>query len=444
MEAIELGEHHARVDGDPIRDAFARRAPLVPWRGRRPIPASTLEDAWKRLIEAPPGRRKRVAYVNVPFCANHCLFCGFYRGPARPAPVTAYASLAIEEIERDASAAGVAEAPVHAVYLGGGTPNALPADGLHRLLRALRSSLPLAPDGEITVEGRWLGFGADKVDACLEAGANRLSIGVQSFDTEVRRSQGRRASRDELLRFLAALLDRDRAAVVVDLLIGLPGQTPESWREDVRTCIDLGLDGVDLYPLNVFPGTPLASAITAGRSGSALPLREQGAMYREGARLLEEAGWRQISNSHWARTTRERNLYNLRIKQGADCLAYGAGAGGSLADHSYGLEPDLERYGALVRGARKPLRAIHEPDAGERLHQRVAAALEVGRLDLAGLAPAALRRVEPLLGQWQRAGLLDGGGAQLRLTMAGRFWAPNLARGLREALHPDTPRRTDE
>lgn len=444
MEATELAAHHARLGGDPIRDAFARRAPFVPWRGRRPVGTSDLEAAWKRLIEAPAQRRKRVAYVHVPFCATHCLFCGFYGGPAQPARVTGYASLAIEEIEREARAAGVAGAPVHAVYLGGGTPSALPADDLHRLVRALRSALPLAPDCEISVEGRWLGFDADKIDACLDAGANRVSIGVQSFDTDVRRRQGRRASRIELLRFLATLLERDRAAVVVDLLIGLPGQTPETWREDLQACIELGLDGVDLYPLNVFPGTPLASAIAAGKSGAALPLPEQGARYREGARLLEEAGWRQISNSHWARTTRERNLYNLLIKQGADCLAYGAGAGGSLADHSYTLEADLERYGALVREGRKPLRSIREPDAGERLHQRLAAELEVGRLDLSGLAPAAQQRVGPLLGQWQRAGLLEASGARLRLTMAGRFWAPNLAHGLREALHSIEPRRTSE
>jgi len=443
MEASELGEHSARLDGDPIRDAFVRRAPLVPWRGRRPVPASDLAGAWQRLIASPPRRRKRVAYVNVPFCANHCLFCGFYRGPAQPARVAGYASLAIAEIEREADAAGIAEAPVHAVYLGGGTPSALPADGLRRLLRSLRSALPLAPDCEITVEGRWLGFDADKVDACLDAGANRFSIGVQSFDTASRRSQGRRASRDELLRFLAGLLERDRAAVVVDLLLGLPGQTAESWREDLRICIDLGLDGVDLYPLNVLPGTPLATAIAAGRSGATLPLPEQGARYREAARLLEEADWRQISNSHWARTTRERNLYNLLIKQGADCLAYGAGAGGSLADHAYALEPDVESYGALVRAGRKPLRAIREPDASERVHQRLVAGLEVGRLDCSELPPEALRRIEPLLGQWQRAGLLEGARARRRLTIAGRFWAPNLARGLHDALHPEEPRRSD-
>lgn len=442
MQATGLGEHHARLGGDPIRDAFARRAPLVPWRGRHPVPADALEDAWKRLIGTPPQRRKRVAYVNVPFCANHCLFCGFYRGPAQPARMTGYASLVIEELERERAAEGVARAPVHAVYLGGGTPSALPADELQRLLRALRSALPLAPDCEITVEGRWLGFDADKVDACLEAGANRFSIGVQSFDTSVRRSQGRRGSRDELLRFLAELVDRDRAAVVVDLLIGLPGQTPDTWQDDLRACIDLGLDGVDLYPLNVYPMTPLAGAIAAGKSAPALPLPEQGAMYREGARVLEDAGWRQISNSHWARATRERNLYNLLIKQGADCLGYGAGAGGSLADHAYALEPDLERYAALLRSGRKPLSAIRELDAGEHLQQRLAEQLEVGRLDLSALAPDAAERAGALVEQWQRAGLLEGVGPRLRLTVAGRFWAPNLARGLREALHPDEPRRT--
>jgi oxygen-independent coproporphyrinogen-3 oxidase len=442
MAVCEVAEHEsARIGSDPLRDAFPRRAPLVPWDGRRPVPEAEFETAWATLVASPPpARRKRVAYVHLPFCANHCLFCGFYRGPAHPERIDGYDALVIADLERECRAAGIAGAPVHAVYLGGGTPSALPADALHRLLRALRSALPLAPDCEITVEGRCLGFSAEKVDACIEAGANRFSIGVQSFDTDVRRRQGRRASREELLVFLGALRDRDRAAVVADLLIGLPDQTLAVWRDDLRACLDLDLDGVDLYPLNLFPGTPLAAAVAAGRSAPVVPLPDQATMYGDAARILDEAGWRQISNSHWARATRERNLYNLLLKQGADCLAYGAGAGGSLADHAYSLVPALDDYAALVRAGRKPLRAIHAPSACEALRARVGADIEVGRLDLSGLEPEASKRVAPLLAQWRREGLVEGSGPRFRLTTAGRFWAPNLARGLRECLQPQETR----
>lgn len=438
----DLSAHHARLDCDALREAFATRRPVEPWAGRLPVPEAALPSVWSRLIETPPTRRKRLAYVHLPFCANHCLFCGFYRGPAVPQRLADYVSLPIEELRRETAAPGVATAPVHAVYLGGGTPSALAADDLHRLLLALRRFLPLAPDCEITVEGRVLGFEPEKIDACLEAGANRFSIGVQTFDTDVRRSQGRRASREELIRFLARLRDRERAALVLDLLFGLPGQTPDVWREDLRTCVELEPDGVDLYCLNVFPGTPLQRAIEAGKSVPAASLAEKGAMYGEGASVLADAGWRQISNSHWARTTRERNLYNILIKQGAECLAYGAGAGGSLGRYAYTLEPDLERYRAMVHEGRKPLRAMREAGPLQCLHECVSGGLELGRVDLSGLEPSVLAPLEALRAQWHEAGLLENAGPILRLTTAGRFWAPNLARGLLEALPTHDPRRT--
>jgi oxygen-independent coproporphyrinogen-3 oxidase len=430
----DLSEHHARLGCDPLCEAFPARRPLPPWSGRRAIPEAALAERWARLLASPPERRKRLAYVHVPFCANHCLFCGFYRGRALPAEVDAYAALPIAELEREAESANVAGAPVHAVYLGGGTPSALPARELHRLLLALRRCLPLAPDCEITVEGRVLGFEPEKIDACLEAGANRFSIGVQTFDTDVRRRQGRRASRAELVAFLGQLRDHDRAVLVVDLLLGLPRQTEAIVREDLATCLDLALDGVDLYALNVFPATPLAAAVASGRSEPAASLAERAALYGLGARVLADAGWRQISNSHWARTTRERNLYNLLIKQGADCLAHGAGASGSIGRDAYSLEPDPALYHARVAAGTKPVREIREAGPEQGLWDRVVGGVELGRVDLGGLAPGLRERLAPLVSQWHAARLVEDSGPVLRLTTAGRFWGTNLARGLLAAL----------
>ena len=207
---------------------------------------------------------------------------------------------------------------IEAVYLGGGTPSALSAADLSRILTTVRRRLPLAPDCEITIEGRIIHFDPEKIDACLEAGANRISIGVQSFDTTVRTRQGRRSEKEQVIRFLEDIRRRDRAALVVDLMFGLPGQTPEVWREDLRICDALGPDGVDLYGINIIPGTPLHRALEVGKFAAAPTLTDLGAMYRAGSEFLAGRGWRQISNSHWGRTARERNRYNLMIKAGTE------------------------------------------------------------------------------------------------------------------------------
>lgn len=136
-----------------------------------------------------------------------------------------------------------------------------------------------------------------------------------------------------LLRLWKALVKRDRAAVVCDLLFGLPGQDAQTRGEDLAIARDIGLDGVDLYALNVLPNTPLGKAVENGRTTVPSPA-ERRDLYLQGCDFMDDAGWRCISNSHWGRTTRERNLYNLLIKQGADCLAFGSGAGGSINGYS--------------------------------------------------------------------------------------------------------------
>ena len=431
MTAERLVPHFARVAADPVRDAFAARRAVMPWRSRRPLPAEEVETTWARLLADDRAGGPRLAYVHVPFCANHCLFCGFYRNAYTPQAATAYTDLVIAEIEREADAPAVVARPVEAVYLGGGTPSALSAGELSRLIGAIRRSLPLAADCEITIEGRIIHFDAEKVDACLEAGANRISIGVQSFDTAVRRRQGRRASREEAIAFIEALRDRGRAAVVIDLLFGLPGQSEAVWREDLAIAADIAPDGVDLYGLNLIPGTPLHRAAAAGKFPDAPTLADLGGMYRTGADFLAGRGWQHISNSHWRRTPRERNVYNSRIKEGADCLAYGSGGGGTLGSYSYAVAPDLQTYADGIRAGRKPIEGMRVSDTLQPLRNAVTAGIEKGALDiaaLAALAPGAdvAGEVAPLLRQWREAGLVELDGDVMRLTTAGRFWYSNL------------------
>lgn len=443
--AEALAPHFARVGGDPLRAAFAARRAVLPWRGRQPLPPGEVDGAWTRLLQQHRPSGRRLAYVHVPFCANHCLFCGFYRNRYAPGSATAYADLLVAEIEREADASALRASPIDAVYLGGGTPTALSATELARLLVTLRRTLPLAPDCEITVEGRIMHFDAEKVDACLEAGANRFSIGVQSFDTDVRRRQGRHAGKEDAIAFIEALRDRGRAAIVIDLMYGLPGQTEAVWREDLRIADAIAPDGVDLYGLNLIPGSPLHRAAAAGKFPDAPTIADLGGLYRIGADFLAERGWQQLSNSHWRSTPRERNVYNLRIKEGNDCLAYGSGGGGLLGRHSYVVAPDLRNYTEGVLAGRKPIDGISVSDALQPLRDAITAGLEKGRLDLADLAALAPDRevaatLLPLVRQWREAGLVepsDDDGV-VSLTTAGRFWYGNLVFAFDAILCADT------
>lgn len=442
MSAVDISRFFANDGRGAIGNAFASRRAVMPWRGRQPVANGDIDTIWRHLMSRQGSSQGRLAYIHVPFCANHCLFCGFYRNAYTAPGATAYADRLIAEIEREAIEPGVRHGAINAVYLGGGTPSALSARDLTRLLDTVRQHLPLAPDCEITLEGRIVHFDDDKIDACISAGVNRISVGVQTFDTMVRRRQGRRASKEEAIRFLTGLRDRNRVALVVDLLYGLPGQTPEIWREDLRIAADIAPDGVDLYGLNLIPGTPLQRAVAAGKLHPT-PLQDLGAMYEAGALFFAKAGWRQISNSHWARTPRERNIYNLCIKQGVDCLAYGSGAGGTIGRYGYSVAGDLQRYNAAIAAGYKPLDGMNVSDDLDPVRHRVAAGFEVGRLDLADLALPHIPDVDalftPLLNQWQRTGLVTLDGNLVQLTIAGRFWYSNLIAAFNDILAGTLP-----
>ncbi|CNF62257.1 TPA: heme anaerobic degradation radical SAM methyltransferase ChuW/HutW [Yersinia enterocolitica] len=425
---IDLMPYHARQGPLP----FPKRWATMPWRDSRPLPAESLEDNWQALLQKALPPNKRLLYLHIPFCATHCTFCGFYQNPLQTDSTARYTDYLLRELSMEASSPLLQGGPIHAIYFGGGTPSALSAQQLHNIISQLRKSLPLAPDCEITVEGRIFNFDDERIDACLEAGANRFSVGVQTFNTRIRQRMGRKASRDEAIHFLTNLASRDRAAVVCDLMFGLPHQTPETWQEDLAIVRQLPLDGVDLYALNLLPTTPLAKSVENNRIE--LPtLAQQCDFYCSGAESLAQAGWHQLSNSHWARTTRERNLYNLLIKQGADCLALGSGAGGSLQGHAYMQHRSLDNYYRLIDSGQKPLMMMTQASGEHPWRAKLQSGIEVGRLDLSELITDPYPLM-PLIAQWHQSHLLKDDSFCLRLTDRGRFWASNIMQALQNII----------
>lgn len=422
----DCAAYFARISDTPLRDAFddARRA-HPPSQGA-PIPAADLPATWAHLMDT-PRTKPGVAYVHIPFCENHCLFCGFYQNAWRERSGTPYVDKVIDQLDRLADRAVLQGPPLRALYLGGGTPTVLSAPDIGRLITALRRRLPLAPDCEITLEGRIWNFTDDKIAAAFGAGVNRISLGVQTFDETVRGAMGRKASRAKVIARLERLVAADSGSIVIDLMYGLPKQSLQTWADDLRIVSQLGLDGVDLYGLNLIPGTPLLSAVEKGKLAPVT--RERlGQFYAAGSEAMARAGWEVISTTHWrSPSLRERSVYNYEVKTGADCIAIGAGAGGSLAGHGYRNTANLDDYGARVAAGDALAMGISAPQPGAAVFQAIRAGMERGRLDPARIASApegetALARIAPILSQWSAAGLLSPVHRFYDLTLAGRFW----------------------
>lgn len=199
---LDLTPHFA-LDGDqPFKD---RRA-MMPFRGAIPVAKEQLAQTWQEMINQTASPRKRLIYLHIPFCATHCTFCGFYQNRFNEDACAHYTDALIREIEMEADSVLHQSAPIHAVYFGGGTPSALSAHDLARIITTLREKLPLAPDCEITIEGRVLNFDAERIDGCLDAGANRFSIGIQSFNSKIRKKMARTSDGPTAIAFMESLV----------------------------------------------------------------------------------------------------------------------------------------------------------------------------------------------------------------------------------------------
>lgn len=423
---------------DPLTSAFEKKITVHAGFSGHPVPDTARNHTMEQLLSRPRQKQSAI-YIHVPFCETHCLYCGFYNRAYGGDESVRFTDTLLREIDLWQAHAAVNQGPVHAVYIGGGTPTALEPHDLERLLKTVTTRFPLANDCEITVEGRIHNFTPEKMDACLAGGANRFSIGVQTFHTDLRQSMRRIADRDRIIAFLGELKAYGRAVVVIDLIYGFPGQTMEMWRRDIDDFLSLDLDGLDLYQLNLFPSSPLARAIEKGTFPAAAGLPFQAKLFAEGVRRLEAARYRRLSVGHWGRTTRERNIYNHLMKGPSDCLGYGPGAGGCLNGHHYFVESDLDTWRTVVDMNKKPLAILMSPSPMAELDKTIAAGFDLGRINLKQTGSAfpgsAKTILAPLIEQWQRAGLIQMDGDWLELTMAGQFWQVNLAQLMIDFLH---------
>lgn len=428
MKSFDVSAFYASNSVLPFKDRWA----VMPLQASLPVSPQELEQQWSIVQNSDLSGRKRLIYIHIPFCDIHCQFCGFYQNPLRKFDTNTYIDYLLQEISLEINNKAMQSAPIHAIYFGGGTPSALAAGQLARVINYLKKHAPLAPDCEITVEGRISDFDEDKIDSYIEAGANRFSIGIQTFNTEIRQRLGRQSSEKEIIKSFERIAARDSVALVCDLMFGLPNQTPVTWQRDLEIADQLPLDGVDLYSLNLLPTTPLAKGVENKRIE--IPtVTDKCDFYHQGAKYLDRQGWTHLTNAHWAKTSRERNLYNFLIKQGSHFFGFGSCAGGKLDGQSYMIHRDLNQYYSLLDQGKKPLMMLTgKPLLGDWLH-KLQAGIEKGRVDLTQLTNQA-ELFDPLIKQWHEVGLLQNEDRCLRLTLSGRFWSSNIVQALQQLL----------
>ncbi len=262
-------------------------------------------------------------YIHVPWCVKKCPYCDFNSHEARGAfPEKEYVAALIRDLEM--ALPQIWGRKVYTIFFGGGTPSLLSGESVAEILRQVRMLLPLSGDAEITLEANPGTVEADKFAAFRDAGVNRLSMGIQSFNDEHLKVLGRIHSADEAKSAIdIAQLHFDN--INLDLMYALPGQTLEQALQDVKTALSFAPQHLSCYHLTLEPNTLFY------RNPPSLPDDDSSSdMQQSIEELLAENGYQHYETSAFAKINR-RSRHNLNYWKFGDYLGIGAGAHSKLS-----------------------------------------------------------------------------------------------------------------
>ena len=299
-------------------------------------------------------------YIHVPFCERICPYCDFAVVAARVLPAAdeaRYVQALLAELEKRAPV--FSGRTLASVYWGGGTPSLFQPESIARVLEAVEDLFSAAPDDgpEVTLEVNPSTVERERLPGFRDAGVNRLSVGIQSFDDRVLRRLGRAHRAEEGRKTLAATRRAGFANLSIDLILGAPDSTSAQFDADLEEVFSWGPEHLSAYVLTVEAGTPFATAARRGQ----LSLPDGDAVADLLERLekqTQDFGLERYEISNYARPGFE-SRHNQRYWRRAPVLGIGVGAWSNDP-------PSAEaRYGTRRGNSRKLSEYLEQLEAGE-------------------------------------------------------------------------------
>jgi oxygen-independent coproporphyrinogen-3 oxidase len=382
-------------------------------------------------------------YIHIPFCHHRCTYCDFNIYAGMRALRERYVTAVATEV-----ASAPAGLPVPTIYLGGGTPSLLPAEQIARLLNAIRAQFAVAPDAEITLEANPRTADDGYFDALRALGANRVSLGMQSAIERDLHLFRRGHTFGDVVQTVRLARSAGFENLNLDLIYGIPGQSPADWRHTLEAALSLEPDHVSAYCLQVEDGTTLKKWIVQGK---VFPPDDEVAadMYNLAEDILEQAGFVHYEISNWARRNSNSNFklqtsnlqspitnyqnsrytckHNLIYWRNEPYLGFGCGAHSWFGGRRF----------SKVRHPRAYVDAIEAGQGAEAESEPISRRLEMGETMMLGLRllEEGVRRdqfaarfgvdifdvyrdeIERLV----KKGLIEAGARRLRLSRRGRL-----------------------
>jgi oxygen-independent coproporphyrinogen III oxidase len=370
-------------------------------------------------------------YLHIPFCSAVCGYCNFTRGLAAPDLMRRYVAALEREIRSSSVEARGGHPAADTLYFGGGTPSLLEPDDLARLVAACRDVFGLPADAEVTLEANPETVDAARLAGFRRAGANRLSLGVQSFDDRELRRLGRLHTVARARGAVAEAREAGFDNVSLDLMMWLPQQTLTDWLVSVDALAALGPEHASVYMLELYPNAPIRDDMARGGWAQA-PDEIAAEMYLRGMERLDDAGYGQYEISNVARSGRE-SRHNLKYWTDGEWLGFGSGAHSTRDGIRWKNVSDTEEYIARCGAGIGPATDRQALTIRRRFEDALVMGLRLSAgVDLASIERRygvdVWRTYGESLAPFVEAGLLAGDPDRLRLTRPGMLLSNEVMR----------------
>ncbi len=405
------------------RERYYLNVAFPPTNLQRPI---TVDD--RRLISEFNNSKRTALYLHIPFCSYLCTFCHYYKEINSPAQVVSeYVAALMKELRLHA--ARLADHSIASIYFGGGTPGYLEPTQIAELFRFIRENFKLEKDIEVTFEIDPTHATPERLEALVVGGANRLSIGVQSFDDSILKSTNRRYTVAEALAAIARAKDLPFRSVNVDLMFGLIDQTLDHWKKDLSVVEELVPSAVTVYYQRFREGTAVHKGLPRQihRYSSEQELTLMSLMMDL---LMEQLGYTAPVVDYFVREQANGHKFDFQVwgrPQVFNLVGVGASAYSYNGEYQYSNFKTLEEYVAyMCDNDDLPLSRCYRLSRDEQMRRNLFLGLKVGiPYDYWGAAFRSELRDDfgAELQALERDGVIEEKDQGVHLTKLGRLFA---------------------
>jgi oxygen-independent coproporphyrinogen-3 oxidase len=339
--------------------------------------------AVRLALDSPPVPDATLGlYVHIPFCRKRCKFCYFRVYTDKNArDIEAYLDAVVNEARLVAARRAIAGRPLKFVYFGGGTPSYISSKHLRSLVRRLRDTLAWDAAEEVTFECEPGTLTRPRTEAVREVGVTRLSLGIENFNDEILRENGRAHVSKEIAQVLPWIAEQDFDQLNIDLIAGMVGETWETWKETVQKTVDTDADSVTLYQMELPYNTVYSRELISGEGPPVADWQLKREWHAYAFEQLEAAGY-EISSAYTVvkRGKAARFVYRDSVWQGTDMI----GAGVSAFSHVNGVHfQNVSNWGgylARLQSDQLPVERAFAISGRERFTRETILQLKMGRI----------------------------------------------------------------